>query len=110
MVGLNVDFRQPLKKGLTRPESGPWFMRSIDERHRPARERSRARRSVCPACGREFRPKRSDQTYCRGACRQRAYRRRHGLATYPYLARMLREIAEEAAEVKHSNTSEPAIL
>lgn len=48
-----------------------------------ARERFRARRSVCPICGREYRPKRTDQIYCRGACRQRAYRRRHGLITYP---------------------------
>lgn len=48
-----------------------------------ARERFRARRSVCPSCGREFRPTRTDQIYCRGACRQRAYRRRHGLRTYP---------------------------
>ena len=48
-----------------------------------ARERFRARRSVCPMCAREFRPKRTDQIYCRGACRQRAYRRRHGLITYP---------------------------
>lgn len=48
-----------------------------------ARERFRTRRSVCPICGREYRPKRTDQIYCRGACRQRAYRRRHGLITYP---------------------------
>ena len=48
-----------------------------------ARERFRTRRSICPICGREYRPKRTDQIYCRGACRQRAYRRRHGLITYP---------------------------
>jgi len=48
-----------------------------------ALERFRTRRAICPICGREFRPKRTDQTYCRGACRQRAYRRRHGLRTYP---------------------------
>ena len=54
------------------------------EKRIDSRERFRARRSVCPLCGREYRPKRTDQTYCRGACRQRAYRRRHGLITYPH--------------------------
>ncbi|MBM4020313.1 MAG: hypothetical protein FJ288_18670 [Planctomycetes bacterium] len=33
-------------------------------------------RHVCLACGRTFYASRPDARYCRGACRQRAYRRR----------------------------------
>ena len=33
-------------------------------------------RRQCLACGREFFSRRPEATYCRAACRQRAYRRR----------------------------------
>ncbi len=37
----------------------------------------------CEGCGRTFNAYRIDQRYCSPRCRQRAYRRRHGLVTYP---------------------------
>lgn len=46
---------------------------------RLARERRAQKRQgmTCTECGTEFVPKRADAKYCSGACRQKAYRRRH---------------------------------
>jgi len=42
-----------------------------------------ARRTACTVCGTVFEPSRADRCYCSPACKQRAYRQRHGLVTDP---------------------------
>ncbi|MDX8551939.1 hypothetical protein [Methanospirillum purgamenti] len=66
---------------------GPWITRGTD-RKTAAFASVWARgwkteRKVCIECGDVFVPWRKDQVYCHHSCRQRAYRRRHGLITHP---------------------------
>lgn len=45
-------------------------------RQRERRAAAKAKEATCEGCGEPFKPKRKDSRFCKGACRQKAYRGR----------------------------------
>jgi hypothetical protein len=54
----------------------PIFQRAAERQTARALLRTRTRAGLCAACGRPYRPRRSDARFCTDTCRQRAHRRR----------------------------------